>query len=131
MSTVFMAIKMPTRIYIVPPMCLCALDCVILLPILMHLGIPQGTAVHENTKEALRIWRLQATIVTTKRQTHFRKILKSMRPCLFYAGLDDTILFFSMRMSGITCFYYTMIHYVASFLISNPPGPALPNFEYG
>jgi len=54
-----------------------------------------------------------------------------MFTCSFYAGLGDTILFFSMRMSGITCYYDTMINYVASFLISVPTGLALPNFEYG
>jgi len=76
MSTVFMAIKMPTGIYIVPPICLCALSCAILISILLHFEIPQAAAVQENTKQALRIWRLQTTIVTAKRQNHFRKILK-------------------------------------------------------
>jgi len=103
-STVFLVIEMPRLLWIVPPMYLCAVGCsilIFLLQIIMQLEIPLVAAVHENTKQALRIRRLQTSVIPAKRLTHFRKLLKGMRPCSFYAGLCDTIVFFSMRI----CYY--------------------------
>jgi len=108
MSTVFMVIKMPRLLCLVPPKYLCTVVCVIVFPILMHLENPQAAAVHENTKQALRIWKLQTSILTAKRKTHFRKFSNAWDHVL---SIQDLVIHMYNNLFDEEIGYYALLWY--------------------
>jgi len=112
----FMIIRMPDVLKIVPIVYISVIGLVCLMIVFVQLQFPDFITLYEVSCGGLRSWRLKSCLVRERKLV--LRVLKSLRPCSFSAGIGRTKLFVLKRSTLVT-FYSIMIDYVVTALIAD------------
>jgi len=112
----FMIIRMPDVLKIVPIVYISVIGLVFLMIVFVQFQFPDFITLYEVSCGALRSWRLKSCLIRERKLV--LRVLKSLRPCSFSAGIGRTKLFVLKRSTLVT-FYSIMINYVVTALIAD------------
>lgn len=91
----------------------------ITIPIIIQIMLPMLIDVYE--EGVVLDWRWRCTLLATKDRKHLKKKLKGIKILRLYAGLNDHLFFFT-KMSTKSMYYYTILSYTISSLLSMQVG---------